>query len=246
MAKKKKTNAQPASEKNKILAQVPADAIFVIRTKLDPKTLRAAAAMGTSSVMRLFYMVCGIAVGIAAMVCRFTLHTSTLTTVLVLLMALMIIWQGNRLPLENARRMSLELEKASKQYGVDATDRVCFATARSFGCLMPNGSIKLWDWNEFDTYKGNFGLMILGLKGKGEASFVLDMQGFLKGQPGNFLSFLSTHIAAKKQNKFEQTADKICYTLDNWTQIQKKDKEAKDAEKAAKKAAKATKDKDAL
>jgi hypothetical protein len=198
------------------LAAVPKDATFVNTTELTNKLLIAGCAMATPSLLRLGYVAAGIAIGIAAIIARFTVHINNLTLVLVLLMGLMIVWQGNRLPMEAARKLSLELDRA----GEGARTRTCYASDQGFGYITPAGQAHTLPWSAFSGYKGNAQVILLTL-GEGRGIFTLDTSGFSKGQAGDFVALLHQHIPVKEQSKLEKWADTACYTLDNWNRLKK-------------------------
>ena len=222
---------------------VPSDALFVNRTELTNAIVKKGCSITVSSVLRVLYFAIGILMGIAAVVGRVFFGVDTLITVLVLLLGLMTVWQGSRLPMESARSMISQLMKAEKQ-NPEARIRVTFATEQAFGVVMPDGTARTFPWGDFSRAVATMDVMCL-TTAQQSVLFILDNKGFLRGTPGDFAVFLAEHIAPEDRNGFQKWCDKTCRTLDNWSSIQQQKKaeqdEAKAAKKAAKEAAKAAK-----
>ena len=55
----------------------------------------------------------------------------------------------------------------------------------------------------FETFFVNTDLIVIMLK-ETKTTFALSVKGFIKGKPGDFVSFLNTHINVKQRNAFER------------------------------------------
>lgn len=217
---------------------VPADALFVNRTELTNDLIKQGCALTVSSVLRVLYFGFGILMGIAAIVARVFFDASTLVTVLVLLLGLMTVWQGSRLPMESARAMISQLMKAGDQ----ARDRVTFATQEQFGVVLPSGKVQAFPWSSFSRALATHEMTCLTVE-KPSVLFVLDNDGFLRGTPGEFAVFLADHVRSAPRTGFVAWCDRVCSTLDNWKLVQARQREKDAAKKAAKEAKKAARKK---
>lgn len=233
MSRSKKSKKPIRSERPR---GVPADALFINETELTNPLIKAGCAMTVSSVMRLFYLVAGVVLGVAAILFRIFMDVDVLSTVLVLVLGLMLVWQGNRLPMESAARMIRQVSKA----GDDARHRVYFATETEFGVVLADGTVHRFPWAELGTFAGNPQVMAITLRNR-SILFCLSMTGFTKGQPGDFVVFLNEHMLPVRRNAIQRLADRVFHTLDDWALInadeiaaQKAKKDAKWARKQAK------------
>lgn len=217
-------------------AGVPANALYANRTELTNDIVKKGCGITVSSVLRILYFGIGILMGIAAIVCRVFFHVDTLITVLVLLLGLMTVWQGSRLPMESARSMISQLMKAEKQ-NPEARTRVTFATETEFGVVLPDGKVRTYPWKDFSRAIGTMDVTCLTTTQQ-SVLFILDNKGFLRGTPGEFAVFLKEHVKEPARSGFQTWCEKVCHTLDNWGTVQAKIKEEDAAKKAAKQAKK--------
>ena len=222
MAKKKQSS--PSS----LPVGVPKDALFVNKTNLTNAQVKEACRLTVSSTLRVFYFACGILLGVAAVLARVFWHISGLTCALVLLVGLMTVWQGNRLPLDNARRMIAALDRN----GEASRERLTFATEKQLGVILSDGTRRTFAWSEFSRAVATPSLVCLTLA-KGSLIFMLDTQGFTKGDAAGFIQFLATHVIEPPRNAVARACDKICSTLDSWGTIQAAQKERDAAKKQA-------------
>lgn len=228
MAKKKQPTRAP------LPAGVPADALFVNKTSLTNAQVKEACRLTVSPTLRVFYFACGILLGVAAVLARVFWHISGLTTALVLLVGLMTVWQGNRLPLDNARRMIAALDRT----GEDARERLTFATEKELGVILSDGTRRTFAWSEFGRAVATPTIICLTLT-KGSLIFMLDTQGFTKGDAAGFIQFLATHVSEPPRNAVARACGKICSTLDSWGTVQAAQRERDAAKKQARQARKA-------
>ncbi len=215
-------------------AGVPAGSLFVDETTLTNDQVKEACRLTVSPTLRVFYFGCGILIGVAAVLARVFWHISGLTCALVLLVGLMTVWQGNRLPLDNARRMIAALDRA----GEKARQRTTYATEKELGVILSDGTRRTFGWSEFSRAVATPRLICLTLA-KGSLIFMLDTQGFTKGDAAGFIQFLATHVSEPPRNAVARACDKICSTLDSWSTVQAAQKERDAAKKQARQARKA-------
>ena len=215
-------------------AGVPAGSLFVNETTLTNDQVKEACRLTVSPTLRVFYFGCGILIGVAAVLARVFWHISGLTCALVLLVGLMTVWQGNRLPLDNARRMIAALDRA----GEAARQRTTYATEKEMGVILSDGTRRTFGWSEFSRAVATSRLICLTLA-KGSLIFMLDTQGFTKGDAAGFIQFLATHVSEPPRIAVARACDKICSTLDSWSTVQAAQKERDAAKKQARQARKA-------
>lgn len=215
-------------------AGVPAGSLFVNETALTNDQVKEACKLTVSPTLRVFYFGCGILIGVAAVLARIFWHISGLTCALVLLVGLMTVWQGNRLPLDNARRMIAALDRA----GEAARRRTTYATEKELGVILSDGTRRTFEWGEFSRAVATPRLICLTLA-KGSLIFMLDTQGFTKGDAAGFIQFLAAHVSEPPRNAVARACDKICSTLDSWSTVQAAQKERDAAKKQARHARKA-------
>lgn len=231
MSRKKNRKRAAASRKTDL--KVPRDASFVIRTELTNPIVKAGCAMTVSSVMRVLYFLFGILLGVGAIVYRVFFDGDTLATILVLVLGLMTVWQGNRLPLENARNVIAQLHKQ----GEENRKRTYYATERGMGVITSSGEVQEIPWAQFTRFAGNQKVAALA-DARGGTLVIMDMEGFTKGNLQGFLAFIGDHVTERPRNKVQQVCDKMCATLDSWALIQAKYRKEQAEKKAAKQAAK--------
>lgn len=183
--------------------------------------------------------------------CRFRaallLLIDNLVTILVVAFGLMMVWQGYRLPIENARRIIAQLGDADDAR--DLRKRTMFATNKMFGIVLHDDSTFTFTWDKFNGWNANDECITLSLRGQA-VLIALDANGFVKGDKQGFLELLEKKIVPKKDNAFVAWTKRVCFKLDNWKDVkakalkeEAKKKEAKQAAKEAKKEAKAAKKK---
>lgn len=211
---------------------IPQDALFINTTVLSNAIIKKGCALTVSSVLRMVYFMFGIALGVCALIFRLAFHISTIAFILVLLLGLITIWQGARLPLESARAMIARFQKE----GEEARTRICFATEKYFGVIMGNKPLT-FSWSQFKIAVASQEITCLVLH-QNSVLFILDNEGFSKGTASEFQAFLAQHITTPKRSKFVRWCDTQVYKLDNWKLIQAAYKQEQAQKKAAKKAAK--------
>lgn len=219
----------PKRRASAIPAGVPAGALFINRTDLTNTQVKEACRYTVSSVLRMTYFLFGIALGVFAIVWRVAFDADTLATVLVLLVGLMTVWQGSRLPMESARRMISQLDKA----GQDSRKRTYFATETEFGVVLADGQARTFPWSAFGRAVVTQKVACLTLTGQ-SVLLVVAMDGFTKGEPAEFVRFLAEHVNEAPRNAVTRLCEKACRTLDDWGSVQAAQREKDAAKKAAK------------
>lgn len=226
---------------------VPEGASFINHTTFTNALIKRASAMTVSTVLRVCYILFGVTVGLVAFVLRSLLLIDNLVTILVVAFGLMMVWQGYRLPIENARRIIAQLGDADD--APDLRKRTMFATNKMFGIVLHDDSTFTFTWDKFNGWDTNDECITLSLRGQA-VLIALDANGFVKGDKQGFLELLEKKIVPKQDNAFVAWTKRVCFKLDNWKDVkakalkeEAKKKEAKQAAKEAKKEAKAAKKK---
>ncbi len=222
MARSKHKTAAP------LPAGVPTDALFVNETRLTNSMVKEGCRLTTSAVLRIVYFALGIGLGIFAVVWRAFFGADTLAFILVLLVGLMTVWQGSRLPMESARRMIAQLDKV----GDSSRDRVFYATEEGLGVKIGDGAARVFPWSAFSRAVATTSVCCLTIGGQ-SALVVMDMNGFVRGSNAEFVHFVATHVTEPEQNAFVRGCERICRTLDGWSGVQAAQREKDAAKKAA-------------
>lgn len=215
---------------------VPQDARFINKTTFTNTFIKKASAMTVSSVLRMCYMMFGVAMGLVVVVLRSLVLVDNIVTLLVLLMGLLMVWQGYRLPMENARRIISQLGPPDDERRV----RTMFATNQVFGIVLDENSTYTFDWRSFDAWAAAPDCITLSLT-KQALLIALDPERFEKGDAKDFLAFIQEKIISKPDSAFVRWTRKACYKLDNWKYVKAKALQEEAEKKAAKKEAKRAK-----
>lgn len=207
---------------------VPTDASFVNETHLTNDMVKEGCRLTTSAVLRLVYFAFGIALGVFALVWRLAFGADTLAFVLVLLVGLMTVWQGSRLPMESARRMISQLDKA----GEASRDRVFYATEEGLGVKVGDGAFKVFPWRAFNRAVATPTVCCLTMAGQ-SALVIVAMDGFVRGGNAEFVHFVGSHVVEPDRGAFVRWCEKVCRTLDGWGSVQAAQRERDAAKREA-------------
>lgn len=212
---------------------VPEGASFINHTTFTNALIKRASAMTVSTVLRVCYILFGVAMGLVVFVLRYLLLVDNLVTILVVCLGLMLVWQGYRLPIENARRIIAQLGDADDEL----RKRTMFATNKMFGIVLHDDSTFTFTWDKFNGWSANDDCITLSLRGQA-VLIALDANGFVKGDKEGFLELLEKKIVPKKDNAFVAWTKRVCFKLDNWKDVKakalKEEAEKKEAKQAAK------------
>lgn len=211
---------------------VPQDARFINKTCFTNTLIKKASAMTVSPVLRMSYILAGIAMGIIVVVLRYLQVTDNTVTIMVLLVGLLIVWQGYHLPMENARRIISQLGAPDD----DRRTRTMFATKQHFGIVLSDNTTYTFKWDDFDAWAAAPDCITLSLARRA-LLIALDPECFTKGNASAFLEFVKEHIVSRKEGSFAAWARRSCYQLDNWKFVKAKALQEEAEKKAAKKAA---------
>lgn len=216
---------------------VPEGASFINHTTFTNDLVKKASAMTVSSVLRVCYLIFGVAMGLVVFALRFLLLVDNLVTILIVVLGLMMVWQGYRLPIENARRIIAQLGKPDNE----KRTRTMFATNSAFGIVLHDDTTFTFTWDKFNGWDATPKCITLSLAGQA-VLIALDANGFAEGTAQDFLELLRKKIVPKENNAFVAWTKRVCYTLDNWKDIRaqaiQEEAEKKAKERAAKKAKK--------
>lgn len=208
---------------------VPDDAPFVNRTDTTDAVIKAGCTMACPNSMRLVYLLVGIALGIAAVVARMVLHVDILSTVLVLILGLLMVWQARRLPLLNAGRMIRQVGRGGDQ----ARQRTYFADEEGFCVVLGDGTVRSFPWDQMGTFMGNQKVMAITLRSQ-SVLFCLSMDGFIRGTGPEFAHYLQNHLPPLHKGAFQRLADRVFHVIDDWSVINADDLQAQRDRKQAK------------
>ena len=212
---------------------VPADAIFCNVTELTNKYIRQGCSLTVSPVMRMVYLIMGVGIGVAAVLGRIFAGTSTLLLILMLVLGFSFVWQSMHLGMDPARQMMKQYTKA----GDGSRHHVYFATAKDFGVVLFNGTIRQFPWSMVDTFSGTKDAFALTLKGN-PIVFILDSQGFIRGTAEDFVRFSFESIEPEPKSAFYNFSAKTFRTLDNWSVVKAEARAAEIQRKEQRKAEK--------
>ena len=224
--------AARAERARNLPAGVPRDAIFVNISVLTNKYLRQGCSLTVSATMRLAYLVCGVGIGVAAVVGRIFFNVDTLLLVLMLLLGFSLVWQSMHLGMEPARQMMKQYTKA----GEESRRHVYFATQDDFGVVLFNGVVRQFPWTMVDEFAGTKDTFTLPLKGGNPIVFIMDAQGFVKGSAEDFVRLAFDKIEPEPKGRVSAGASKMFRTLDNWSVVKAQAREAEARKKAERKA----------
>lgn len=204
------------------------NADFINHTTLSNSIIKKGCGLTVSPALRMVYLLAGIAIGISAVVFRICFGTPTLATILVLLLGLIIVWQGTRLPMESARAMISHLMKL----GDEARERTYYANADGLTVVATTKPFN-FRWVQVRLAVASQEITCLVMK-DGDLLFIMDNDGFSKGTAKEFQSLLAAKVESPKQNWFSRWATHTVTRLDNWRLVQLAYKQEQEQKKAVK------------